>query len=193
MNTKAYDRVGLSRLNSLSLLGAFVFLTIAGSSLGFCQTPAKSSPNQPIKKEKETLSAGYLSKSPPAGLRFAAPPRPPVAYLPPLPISQDPQPVFSPEYASPNAEVPIHTGPSPPPPPPVVTSVGVTELTSMFTKTAKIPQDLPTQTVVNPQMLVKFFQRKNPSEVRFILPDPISFRAPIQAEKISSSATYEVK
>jgi hypothetical protein len=49
-------------------------------------------------KKSVAPSQGYLSKDPPPGLRFAAPPRPPVASLPPAAIPANTAPVFSEKF-----------------------------------------------------------------------------------------------
>lgn len=137
---------------------------------------------------------GYLSKAAPSGLRFAAPPKPPVAYLPPLPIPTDPQPVFSPEFAQPIADVspPARTNPTPSPKLP--NSVQWPEIATMFTnKQGQIPPTPVDMGAVSPQMLVRFFQSGKPADVQMLMADPVSFRVPVKEEKPSSSASYQVK
>jgi hypothetical protein len=171
---------GIPRLSTVVCAAFF------GSLLaGFCQ-------NRTQAPKQEIPLSGYLSKSAPSGLRFAAPPKPPVAYLPPLPITYDPQPVYSPDFASPIADLPRAPADDIAPPTLAPTSVPVTDLITMFTnKQGKIPQDLVEQGIVNPQMLVRFFQNGKASEIE--LREPISFKVPVKDEKPSSSASYQVK
>jgi len=156
--------------------------------------PAKKAPPSPA-------TPGYLSKSAPMGLRFAPPPKPPVAYLPPLPITYDPQPVFTPEFASPNGELPqpIHTGSTsnqtaaavPPSPEKVLSPLYPTNDGAV--KQGQFPLTAGDVGIVSPQMLVKFFQQNQPGEVQMLINNPVSFRAPVREERPSSSASYQVK
>lgn len=175
---------------------AVTILTSATEAYGqkatHAQPPVRKQPTSPAPQPAN--SSGYLSKLPPTGLRFAPPPKPPVSSLPPLPITYDPQPVFSPDFAQPLAEFPNPPKPTPPPPRIDPQDVEVAELASIFTnKTEKIPPSLAPVEAVSPQMLIKFFQNAKPAEVQMLVPDPVYFRVPVREERRSSSATYEVK
>lgn len=184
MNMKAFERDGVVRLSSISLGCLAALLAFELSCNGFAQA---------AKKEKDEPKSGYLSKSPPSGLRFAAPLKPPVAYLPPLPITHDPQPLFSPEFAQPISELPVQPVVQPEPSAPSITSFPITELTSIFTNKSKIPENPSVPNVLNPQMFVKFFRQTKPVEAESQSLSSITFRVPVKEEKRSSSATYEVK
>lgn len=153
--------------------------------------PAPSAPGQ-----KSASNQGYLSLAAPSGLRFAAPPKPPVAYLPPLPITYDPQPVFSSEFAPPTTDLATPKPPPPAPLPPSVVSPSLTSLASNF-GTNRSSGQIPTAPVemgsVSPQMLVRFFPGGKLGEVELLLTNAMSFRVPVREEKPSSSASYEVK
>jgi hypothetical protein len=162
-------------------------LLLGGTLHGLGQGRKKDAP------PKEPLLPGYLSKSPPSSLRFAAPPKPPVAYLPPLPITYDPQPVFSPEFAQPNAPFPVSVSTPPTPLPPAPTSLQWPEAASKMTNKVQIPATPVDMGAVSPQMLVRFFQNGKPADVQMLMTDTVSFRVPVKEEKQSSSASYEVK
>jgi hypothetical protein len=154
---------------------------------------------QPVATKKETTPAGYLSKSSPSGLRFAAPPKPPVAYLPPLPITFDPQPVYTFEFASPMQDLPKPSNAGAPPPKIAVPQVPGPEIVSPLYNNpgsrqggGQIPMTSGEVGIVSPQMLVKFFQVGQP-EVQMLMSNPVSFKAPVREERPSSSATYEQK
>lgn len=181
---KAFERDGVVRLSSIGLGCLFAVLALEPAYNGFTQA---------AKKEKDEPKSGYLSKSTPSGLRFAAPPRPPVAYLPPLPITHDPQPLFNPEFAQPISELPVQPVILPAPSAPSITSIPLTELTSIFTNKSKIPESTSVPNVLNPQMFVKFFQQTRPGEGESPSLSSITFRVPVKEEKRSSSAIYEVK
>jgi len=155
------------------------------------KSPASPAPASP----KPTSNQGYLSKAAPSGLRFAPPPKPPVAYLPPLPITYDPQPVFSSDFAPPTTDLPLGKG-APSAPPPTVVGPSVTSLISNFS-TNRIQGQIPAAPVdlgsVSPQMLVRFFSTGKPNEVELVLTNAVSFRVPVREDKPSSSASYEVK
>ena len=185
---KAFERVGVARFGSISLGCLIAALVFEPANSAFSQAAKKDKDQQ-----KDQQKSGYLSKLPPSGLRFAPPPRPPVAYLPPLPISHDPQPVFSPEFAQPISEIPVQPIIHPPPPPRSITSLPITELTSILTNKSKIPESSSVPNVLNPQMFVKFFQHGKPGEGEGNSPSSITFRAPVKDERRSSSANYEVK
>jgi hypothetical protein len=133
-------------------------LLLGGTLHGLAQGKKKEAP------PKETLLPGYLSKSAPSGLRFAAPPKPPVASLPPLPITFDPQPVFSPEFAQPNGNFPVMVSTNPPPSSPPLTSMSWPEAVTKFgTNKVQIPATPVDMGAVSPQMLVRFFQNGKPA------------------------------
>lgn|GEM_PF-1792513 len=151
------------------------------------------------KKEQpeEVQTPGYLNKTAPTGLRFASPPKPPVAYLPPLPITYDPQPVFNSDYAQQVGTVPNVAAPSAPPPvvPPVIgvpwpESVAAVPSTNRQIQIPVTPIEVG---AVSPQMLVRFFQNGRPADVQMLMSDPVNFRVPVREERRSSSASYEVK
>jgi len=160
------------------------------------QTTSKDSKALPESSAKR----GYLSRPQPSGLRFAPPPKPPVAYLPPLPITYDPQPVFSPEFAQPGTEFP--TQPAVTSSKPItarVASVPITDISSIFkgTKQGKIPVDTGNLGTVSPQMLVRFFEGGKPISIEIpidnLIEGPLNFQIPVRQVKPSSSSTYELK
>jgi hypothetical protein len=172
--------------------------TVLGVLLVSLVSVVESIAQQPKVEKKEVAPSGYLNKISPPGLRFAPPPKPPVAYLPPLPITYDPQPVFTPEFASPMSDLPkppSSNTASAPAPNPVVP--GPERLSPIYNnggnKQSQIPVSAGEAGVVSPQMLVKFFQAAQPAEVQMLMNNPVSFKAPLPAERPSSSATYEVK
>ncbi|MBI2948315.1 MAG: hypothetical protein HYY23_11775 [Verrucomicrobia bacterium] len=176
---------------------AMVALTlICGPCWVYSQAAKKSAAPSSPAIPKPAPSQGYLSKASPPGLRFAPPPKPPVAYLPPLPITYDPQPVFSSDFAPPTTDLPVGKGPPPPALPPSVVGPSVTALVSNFT-TNRAQGQIPAAPVdlgsVSPQMLVRFFSTGKPNEVELLLTNAVSFRVPVREEKPSSSASYEVK
>jgi hypothetical protein len=147
---------------------------------------------QAVKVERP---AGYLSKPPPGGLRFAAPPKPPVEQLPPLPVTYDPQPLFSYEFAQPfgeaarmhSFEVAQPTSPRPP---------SVEELVdSNFIRPISIPPIVPMDSgVVSPQMLVRFFVPGQTAEAGVIVDSSVAFQPPVQrGPKPSSTAVFRVR
>lgn len=175
-------RPNVSRVIVVLILFGTVFHTLGQSS--------KKPP------QKETSTTGYLNKAAPSGLRFALPPKPPVAYLPPLPITYDPQPVYNPEFAQPVIDVPrLSTTNAPPPPPPQVSRVPWPEAVTNFptNKPVQIPPTPVELGAVSPQMLVRFFQNGKPADVQMLMTDPVNFQVPVREERRSSSATYEVK
>ena len=103
-----------------------------GTPAGFAQAPKKPAEKAPPLNTKTASGPGYLNKTPPSGLRFAAPPKPPVAYLPPLPITYDPQPIFSSDFAPPTSDLPVTKAPAPPAQLHAVVSPSVTALASNF-------------------------------------------------------------
>jgi hypothetical protein len=190
MNTPRLKRIGLRGfVFRSSVIAAFLILSLIGVPISSGQN-AKKEPSV----KKEATQSGYLSKAPPAGLRFAPPPKPPVAYLPPLPITQDPQPVFSGEFAPPT-DFPV----PPPSPKPVAIQpasqiVPFAELASTLTnRQGKIPPTPVEFNRVSPQMLVRFFQNGKPEEVQLLIGDPVSFRVPEKENRPSSTAGYELK
>jgi len=174
-----------------------LFLILSGL---FCGSFAQSG-KQPKKAEpKSTVTRGYLSNPQAPGLRFAPPPKPPVAYLPPLPISQDPEPIFSPEFAQAGSELPVPPEPEktetkrvPP------TPFALTDVASLLkdAKATKIPADGDSLGIVSPQMLVRFFENGKTKTIEIPIPNPIegpiNFRVPVNERKRTSSARYEVK
>lgn len=177
-------------MSAVCILSPMVRSSVCG------QTTARDSEALPGSSAKR----GYLSRPQPSGLRFAPPPKPPVAYLPPLPITYDPQPVFSPEFAQPGTEFPIQsdvTSSKPSPAPPA--SVPITDISSIFkgTKQGKIPVDTGNQGIVSPQMLVRFFEGGKPMSIEIpidnLIEGPLNFQIPVRQGKTSSSATYELK
>lgn len=189
----ALRATGISKL-PLSLAAATITI-LGGISFVWSQTPKKAgAPAEPA-SPKPTQS-GYLNKAEPSGLRFAPPPKPPVAYLQPLPITYDPQPVFTSDFAPPTTDLPVAKAPGPPPPAPQVVGPSVTSLTSNFS-TNRPQGQIPAAPVdlgsVSPQMLVRFFSNGRPNEVELLLTNAVSFKAPVREEKPSSSASYEVK
>ncbi len=177
---------GSGWIGCLSLASIIV---LGGGLQALAQTPKNAPP-------KEAALPGYLNKSAPSGLRFAAPPKPPVAYLPPLPISYDPQPVYTPDFAQPIADFPHTVTATPPPPPPFVSSVQWPDSRNSFNTTNKqvlIPATPVDLGAVNPQMLVRFFSNGKPADVQMLVNDPVGFRVPVKEEKPSSSASYQVK
>ena len=167
-----------------------------GTSFVYSQAPKKPAGGAGAMSQKPTSSQGYLSKATPPALRFASPPKPPVAYLPPLPITYDPQPVFSSDFAPPTTDLPVAQAPPPPPLQPSVVGPSMTSLVSSFT-TNRPPGQIPSAPVdlgsVSPQMLVRFFPGGKHNEVELVLTNAVSFRVPVREEKPSSSASYEVK
>lgn len=168
----------------------YVFAVVLFSSPTGTMGQAKTST-----PKKAVAKRGYLRNLQPSGLRFAPPPKPPVASLPPLPITFDPQPVFSPEFAQPGSKFPVEpnvkistTTPGDP------VSVPITDLASVFRgpKQGKIPTDTGNLGAVSPQMLVRFFENGKPKTVEIpidnMIKNPAAFRVPVR-----SSATYEVK
>ena len=177
-----------------------LILSIAVMMLGltntvWSQTVKKGTPVTTPEGPKPSTGRGYLSQLPPPGLRFAAPPKPPVANLPPLPITYDPQPVFSSEFASPTTDLHSPITALPPSSEPPATSVPFAALTSNFNtnRTGNIPSGPVDMASVSPQMLVRFFQNGKPRDIELLLTNAVSFRVPVQDEKRSSSASYEVK
>ncbi|MBI4659417.1 MAG: hypothetical protein HY735_11300 [Verrucomicrobia bacterium] len=166
--------------------------TYGGVPAGSKKAASSSSPAAP----KATSPQGYLGKSSPMGLRFAPPPKPPVAYLPPLPITYDPQPVFSSDFAPPTTELPAPQPSVGPAPPPAITNVAVTILASNFVGTNRNGQ-IPASPVdlgsVSPQMLVRFFPNGRIGQVELFLTNGASFNVPVREDKRSSSASYEVR
>ena len=177
----------------LSLPIAVMVLALADPV--WSQTDKKATPAGTPERARSSTTRGYLSQLPPPGLRFAAPPKPPVAYLPPLPITYDPQPVFSSEFAPPTTDLvsPRMALPSSSEPP--VMNVPFAALTSNFNtnRTGNIPSGPVDVASVSPQMLVRFFQSGKPRDIELLLTNAVSFRVPVQGEKPSSSASYEVK
>jgi hypothetical protein len=158
------------------------------------QAPKKSATPSPS-IPKAVPGQGYLSKAAPSGLRFAPPPKPPVAYLPPLPITYDPQPVFSSDFAPPTDFL-AGKSPAPSDQPLKVVGPSVTSLVSNFT-TSRVQGQIPAAPVdlgsVSPQMLVRFFPSGKPNEVELLLTNAVTFRVPVREDKPSSAASYEVK
>ena len=177
----------------LSLPIAAMVLGLAGT--GWSQTAKKAAAVASQEEHKATPTRGYLSQLPPPGLRFAAPPKPPVAYLPPLPITYDPQPVFSSEFAPPTTDLPSPRMAVPASSDPPALSVPFAALTSNFNtnRTGSIPSGPVDMASVSPQMLVRFFQSGKPRDIELLLTNAVSFRVPVQDEKKSSSASYEVR
>lgn len=181
--------------HTLATVTTVATVLFAGALLCSGQQPT------PASKHPAATATGYLGKAAPSGLRFAPPPKPPVAYLPPLPITYDPQPVFTPEFANPTGELP------PPPPPPnnssnlAPPSVPGPEkvLSPLYPnhtpggKQNQVPLSAGEIGVVIPQMLVKFFQPGQPTEVQMLMNNPVMFQPPLRQERPSSSATYQVK
>lgn len=179
----------------LVLIGVFVsFAPIKSYGQSKSSKPQKSASDSIGTRltVPDSVQPGYLSKTAPSGLRFAAPPKPPVTTLPPLPISYNPQPMFMPEFAEPLAELPVPPAPPAPPPVAVPTPVPFTDLVStLANKDGKIPGNLPRNDPVLPHMLVKFFNGK-PADG--LLPaEGVSFQLPVKPSMPSSSATYTVK
>jgi hypothetical protein len=160
--------------------------------LGLLVFSAFSVVGQAVKVERP---AGYLNKPPPGGLRFAAPPKPPVEQLPPLPVTYDPQPLFSHEFAQPFGEaarmhsvVPAPSAFARPP--------SVEELVdSNFIRPISIPPVVPVDSgVVSPQMLVRFFAPGQTAEVGVIVDTSVAFQPPVyRGPKPSSSAVFRVR
>ena len=187
------SKLSLSLTLALTTFGC-VFL--GGTPEGFTQTPKKPAEKASLSNSKTASSPGYLNKTPPPGLRFAAPPKPPVPYLPPLPITYDPQPIFSSDFAPPTADLPVTKSAAPPAQQHTVVSPSVTALASNFGTNRMVgqiagsPVDLGS---VSPKMLVRFFQNGKPSEVELLVTNAPSFQVPVREIKPSSSASYEVK
>lgn len=177
---------GSGWIGCLSLASIIV---IGGDLQSLAQTRKKAPP-------KEVILPGYLNNSVPSGLRFAAPPKPPVAYLPPLPISYDPQPVYTPDFAQPTADFPHSVAVTPVPPTTFVSTVVWPDSRNSFNTTNKqvlIPATPVDMGAVSPQMLVRFFSNGKPADVQMLVNDPVGFRVPVKEEKPSSSASYQVK
>lgn len=139
-----------------------------------------------------TVPQGYLPKAGPAGLRFAPPAKPRPAYLPPLPITPDPQPtaVSEPAPGSAGNSVTTHvTGQTSPRKAPAATDA-VNANQGNRAKTAGSPAE---SGLVTPQMLLKFFPNGKPAGYEMLLNDPVSFQVPVRETRPSSSASYEVK
>lgn len=194
MKTHQFELCRVKQCLTSWVVFAFAVMLLAGPIETQGQAKSSSTSKKPVAKR------GYLSKLQPSGLRFASPPRPPVSYLPPLPITYDPQPVFTPEFAMPGTELPVRKSVK------VVTNtptfnldVPITDLSSIFTgpKQGKIPTDSGNQEAVSPQMLVRFFENGNRKTIEIpvdnIIGNPLTFRVPVNRPKASGSATYELK
>jgi hypothetical protein len=191
MKTKAFQI--LTSLQKLSIVERClaILLIFGGSFSSQSQTTGKA-PSQ-VGKSQDTLNPGYLSKSAPSGLRFAPPPKPPVAYLPPLSISHNPQPVFNSEFAQPIADLPTPPIPNSAPTPPPITVVPFTELTTIFTnKDSKVPESPVDPGAVSPQMLIRFFADEKPG-TRKTLDTPVFFRVPVNEETPTRVTSNQLK
>ncbi len=159
---------------------------------GGCFVMAFTCGGAPPKATNST--SGYLPKSAPAGLRFAPPPKPRPDYLPPLPITPEPQPTGLFDSAPLTTNVTI-----------VVTNVvapvkapkggAMTETARSERKAAKSgKKEMMTAEPgrVSPEMLLRFFPNGKPAGMEMLVNDPVNFQAPIR-ERPSSSAGYEVK
>lgn len=162
-----------TRLGLIAILWISV-LQVEAQSTG--RLTVSSQPSAPPQVD----SSGYLSKTPASPLRFATPPRPPVASLPPLAITQDPKPVFSARFVEPTADVTLVPAVAAPSAPDLATSVQWPELVSQIpTKEGGIPESLPAKRAIAPQSLVHFFGL--PSSVRESQLD-IGFQLPGEAK-----------
>jgi hypothetical protein len=137
---------------------------------------------------------GYLTKSAPSVLRFAPIPKPPAGGLPPLPITLDPQPTYSPEFASaiPDAFRPasmIVSGQTNSPKAPPAGLVVMPAPASNAKATAVTPES----GTASPQMLIKLRPDGKPGGIEMYPGDWITFQTPVREERRSSSATYEIK
>ena len=187
---------GLGRLIG-PMLVLIAILSSAMGNVSYGQSksskPEKKAPDSAVVRSSVSVPVqpGYLSKTAPSGLRFAAPPKPPVTTLPPLPISYNPQPMFTPEFAEPLGELPVPPSPPAPPPVEVPTPVPFTDLVStLANKAGKIPGNLPRNDPVLPHMLVKFFNGKL-ADTQFPS-ERVSFQPPVTPSKPTSTATYNV-
>lgn len=181
-----------ARGNGLSHSLGLAVLMFSLTSFG--QGQSKPVPTTKAAPKEAPTVPGYLSKAPPPGLRFAPPPKPPVASLPPLPITYDPQPVFTPDFAQPLADFPATVRETKQIQAPQTPVVPVLDLASQIStnRGEKIPPAITSAEAVSPQMLIRFFQNAKPAEIEMLMPNPVYFRPPVE-ERRSSSATYELK
>ena len=128
------------------------------------QSVSRSTVSLPAKAQPVD-SSGYLNKTPSSPLRFATPPRPPVASLPPLTITQDPKPVFSARFVEPTADVTLAPPTAARASDDLITSVQWPELvTQLPAKQGGIPENVPPKRAIAPQSLVRHFESLSANE-----------------------------
>lgn len=137
---------------------------------------------------------GYLTKSHPPGLRFGAPPKPPVISLEPQPINFIPPPVFVTEFADPTLRSisGIRTNPESlnlAPPSELLGKVIATSVTSQSNATLNT---VPIH-VIEPKTLVKYFRETNSTGREVKLAVPISFMAPVPEPVLKNSSPEKPK
>ncbi len=132
------------------------------------------------------LDPGYLTKGPAYALRFAAPAKVPIAPLPALPISYDPQPQFAPAPAQPIVEAPAQTT--------IIVTTGPTTTPNTLSGNDLVRQLLSQQPLTvgaGTGGIVKFFQSGTNQIGITVDPTPL-FQPPATLSR-PSSATYQQK
>lgn len=179
---KTTPLTALVRLPKNMLTGLFCLVALAA----LAAPPKTTTPPGP------TVPQGYLPKAGPAGLRFAPQAKPRPAYLPPLPITPDPQPaaISEPTPGSAGNSVTTHVAGQVSPPKALPATDAVNASQGNRAKTAVNPSE---SGVVTPQMLLKFFPNGKPAGYEMLLNEPVNFQVPVRETRPSSSASYEVK